>query len=469
MIQKLVNSAELADDLIPHPNAVRLQAINADVQFTGTENDEAIGKLLMEILNDKVTSGTLFKKEKLPGEWWPALTGSLESLLGEWGLDRVVRAIRVVDNRSINSRPLSEWACVTLAPDVSKVSGIESMKAALPAIEREWQLQYSGKTFLARSAFKTDDAARTRVLNAVIGDKTTPAADWGLILPYQKEYVQSLIKTMVSEFDTLSKNIVSEFDNLDTKLGRTLTRLDLADNNAVKELNDKQQVARTLSRDISELENKPQLLAEEKLVAEKSKEPSAEADVSILKDLEDSIKEIDKEFLQLRDDLLKFQSQIDEQQQAVEGAMYDFDEQKSAIDDLSRAAKTKEIEELKEALKSLRTASANVSAMKDKKAKELAVVTRRRDSALRYKEAERLLARIKEESDEITMHPRQAGGRHQEEEGRARGFGAVGAPGSGARKARGDKVSPLQRANQPEPESFYLPDLEKAPGVVQPR
>ena len=43
--------------------------------------------------------------------------------------------------------------------------------------------------------------------------------------------------------------------------------------------------------------------------------------------------------------------------------------------------------------------------MKDKKAKELAVVTRRRDSALRYKEAEKTLARIKEESDEITMHP----------------------------------------------------------------
>ena len=53
------------------------------------------------------------------------------------------------------------------------------------------------------------------------------------------------------------------------------------------------------------------------------------ANVSILKDLEDSIKEIDKEFLQLRDDLLKLPEprSMNSSKQSKGPNGYHFDEQ----------------------------------------------------------------------------------------------------------------------------------------------
>ncbi len=301
MIQKLVNSAELADELIPHPDPVRLQAINEDVQFADTENDDKVGKVLMEILNDKGESGAparLFITDNgLPKEWWPSLTESLEGILGDWGLTRVTRAIRVACNDKINSRPLKDWVCVTIAADVNKTSEIVSKKdAMLQAVGSEWQKQYSG---LERAEWRTNTAARTAVLNSVINDKTTPATEWGLILPYQKEYVQSELATLNREYDDLSGQLKVVMPALDLEAVETVA------------FNKIDEVHRKLCTELKEYEDKPAELVTA-LDGAKLKKVQAKSNPARLLACEQEIQEINDQIEELRLNPDKYKGEIEE-------------------------------------------------------------------------------------------------------------------------------------------------------------
>jgi hypothetical protein len=305
MIQKLVNSAELADDLIPDKDAKRLQAINADVQFTDTENDDKVGKLLMQILNDKAESGVpgkLFIEDNgLPRDWWPALVESVEAILGDWGLARVTRAIRVANNAQINSKPLNEWKCVAIATDVNKTSTIVPVKEiALVAIQREWQKQYPG---LAQAAWRTDDKARTAVLNTVIADKDTPPTEWGLILSYQKQYVQAELDTLKREYDTLSSEIKVLKPDLDLEKVETVAFNKIAEEH------------RKLNRDLKEFEDKPDEL---EAALRGANEKKLKAPPSRIKAIDEEIAQIEKEIEELKINPDKFKGEIDKLKLKIE-------------------------------------------------------------------------------------------------------------------------------------------------------
>ena len=70
MIRKVLNSAELADDIIPDPLATkRIQAINQDVQFSATEDEIRPGNLLARLLQEEKANGgpgKLFARRTCP-------------------------------------------------------------------------------------------------------------------------------------------------------------------------------------------------------------------------------------------------------------------------------------------------------------------------------------------------------------------------------------------------------------------
>jgi hypothetical protein len=197
MIQKLVNSAELADDLIVNPNATRLQAINADVQFSDTENDNKVGKLLMQVLNDERATGapgTHFTGQGLPPGWLANLIESLHAILGIWGLPRVTRAIRVADNSAVNAKPLAEWMYVASDGSVNNKSvSVLEKDAVLIVIEQQWKTQFTDSLV---ENWQPDDVRRVAVLDAIISNVNTPADACGFVLRHQKDAILSKIREL---------------------------------------------------------------------------------------------------------------------------------------------------------------------------------------------------------------------------------------------------------------------------------
>ena len=212
MIQKLVNSAELADDLIVDARATRRQAINAEVQFTDTQNDHEVGKLLMRILNDETANqapGTFFTTSKgLPAEWWPNLMASLRALMSSWGLTRVTRAIRVADNTPVDSKPLGEWMWVVSDGSVNNKSmSVTEKDAVVCVIEQQWKTQYTDP--LEGNWADDDPTRRVSVLDAIILDIHAPANACGFVLQHQKDAILVKIRALKAN-DGQAKTYVPE-------------------------------------------------------------------------------------------------------------------------------------------------------------------------------------------------------------------------------------------------------------------
>ncbi len=121
LIQKLVNSAELLDDveLIPHPGydptAGRKIAVNQDVQFQGTENEDKVARALSMIIDSthkeydagaKAVAGTPIG---MPDEQWDQLVTAINEDVAELGIVRVVRSIRLC-NIGGKTEELDKWA-----------------------------------------------------------------------------------------------------------------------------------------------------------------------------------------------------------------------------------------------------------------------------------------------------------------------------------------------------------------------
>ena len=113
LIRKVLNSAELADGstLIADTQCTRPQAVNENVQFMGDKEDNAVADLLAKLLNDG-TAGPLFISKGMPDKLWSDPGGGLKeeikSILGNWGIARVARAIRLNTNIGV-SKALADW------------------------------------------------------------------------------------------------------------------------------------------------------------------------------------------------------------------------------------------------------------------------------------------------------------------------------------------------------------------------
>ena len=220
LIQKLVNSAELADEdtLIRNEEAekIRPQAVNEKVQFEATENDNKVAKLLEKLLEADIPDSFGLSKEL-----WSDLKKELKAIIGELGIARVVRQIRTSINDDVNSKDLTDWTYG--AKDSNKlVVGVlyRSKKTCLPTLEQavllvlkaQWKKSYPDAEF-AKETWADDTGERGIVIDKVLSDFENVAKECGFRLEYQQKQIKEKIQALkVSDID--AKKFVPDTLNL---------------------------------------------------------------------------------------------------------------------------------------------------------------------------------------------------------------------------------------------------------------
>ncbi len=220
LIQKLVNSAELADEdsLIKNPAAekIRPQAVNEKVQFEATENDEKVAKLLETLLAANIPDSM-----GLPEKLWDDLKTELKAIIGELGIARVVRQIRTSINDDVNARGVEDWIYSAKDPNQPVIEVLyRSKKTCLPTLEQaallvlktQWKKSYSAPEF-AKTEWADDSGKRGIVIEKVLSDLENVAKECGFRLPYQQKEIKEKIQALKIN-DTVAKNFVPESLNL---------------------------------------------------------------------------------------------------------------------------------------------------------------------------------------------------------------------------------------------------------------
>ncbi len=208
LIQKLVNSAELADeaDLIRDPRAKRRQAVNEEVQFEATENDEKAAKFLERLLQvdrKEGSPGTLFIGGKgLPSQLWrnpPEILASefkglkeqIEEFISKQGMARIIRQIRISANNKVNARPLKDWAyCATDANLDTYLPTPE--QATLLVLKTQWNKLYAESEF-NKSEWE-NETNRKATVSTALSDFAAVTKKCGFNLTYQQTEIKKIIQ-----------------------------------------------------------------------------------------------------------------------------------------------------------------------------------------------------------------------------------------------------------------------------------
>ncbi|MBX7174324.1 MAG: hypothetical protein K1X72_25355 [Pyrinomonadaceae bacterium] len=220
LIQKLVNSAELADEdtLIKNEEAekIRPQAVNEKVQFEATENDNKVAKLLEKLLLADISDSF-----GLPKELWDDLKKELKAVIGELGIARVVRQIRTSINDDINGKALTDWTYT--AKDLNKTVVdvlYRSKKTCLPTLDQatllilktQWKKLYP-KVEFAKEVWAEDTGERQIVIEQVLSDFENVAKECGFRLEYQQKQIKEKIEALEVS-DIVAKDFVPDTLNL---------------------------------------------------------------------------------------------------------------------------------------------------------------------------------------------------------------------------------------------------------------
>ncbi len=217
LIQKLVNSAELADEdtLIKDAEAqkIRPQAVNENVQFEATENDNKVAKLLEELLPD--TKADPFG---LPGTLWSDLKDEIKVIIRELGIARVIRQIRTSDNSNVNSIDVKTWKYGAKDPSKKVSELLYSTKktclltldqTALMVIKTQWNKLYPALEF-NKSNWEDDSSGNRRTLlekdSSVFKND---AKECGFRLPLQQNEIAEKIRFLKDD-DPVAKLFVPE-------------------------------------------------------------------------------------------------------------------------------------------------------------------------------------------------------------------------------------------------------------------
>lgn len=220
MIQKLVNSAELADydSLIEDPEVKKMrlnkddnyrpQAVNENVQFHATVNDNKIARYLVQLLNDNREE--LFG---LPKDVVSSLKAALKELVKTLGIARVVRQIRTTANADVQGKPLTQWTFC--AKDLTK-QVVEPLyrtrktclltldQATLMVIRSEWNSLKPESEFNSSEWVQNDDKRNTLLELPEIKHKSIANA-CGFILTVQQNEIYQLILSLKNNEEKAKK------------------------------------------------------------------------------------------------------------------------------------------------------------------------------------------------------------------------------------------------------------------------
>lgn len=205
LVRKVLNSAELADDLIPDKNATaRDQAINQDVQFKLAGDEDEPATLFAELIRREETDGApgnLFQSAGLPVEWWQDLWSEMKISLGNWGVARVVREIRLSDNEAADAIPLKGWmyTAYDASPREPKTCLLTLEEAILLLIQAQWRKLY-GKDLLTKMTWDDDTSGkRVAVLSGIGADFDNVASKCGFRMQYQKDPLKAKIAELIQD------------------------------------------------------------------------------------------------------------------------------------------------------------------------------------------------------------------------------------------------------------------------------
>jgi hypothetical protein len=230
LIQKLLNSAELlnAEDLIPHHGYdanVRKIAVNEDVQFQGTQNEDKVAAVLSRIIDEKdkdydPQAKSIFCTQfGLPDDHWKELLKAVRDDVRAQGIARVVRSIRTCN---IGGKPddLTQWGYSGFVDkskahlDANQTLLSDARPVLLGSLSAQWEKDYKSNPtptqrvpeFTQKNWTAVVGSERLdRMLKAVKAD----AESGGVPLAYQKERLLGLVVGLIRTNSAVTAFFVS--------------------------------------------------------------------------------------------------------------------------------------------------------------------------------------------------------------------------------------------------------------------